>query len=339
MPDAPAQDFYVHNWSPFILRFTENFGIRWYGLAYVVGFLAAWWLLLKLVRRGACELKERQVGDFITLAAIFGVMLGGRLGYMLFYDLDDFLHNPLIFFKFLSGGMASHGGILGLFLFTGFYAWRHRISWPGLGDNLVSVAPVGLFLGRIANFINGELYGRATEGPWAMKFPSELADRPEDCLTAARAAAAVDPDFAAKLADLQNADPSLSGLSHLLVESSRGNPALTAEIAPFLTPRHPSQLYEAGLEGILLFAILFTVRWRFPRLFHGILTGMFFILYAAFRVAVENLREPDFGKSLILGLTRGQFYSLWMFLIGAAFILWGLRARRRNAAPARPQAG
>lgn len=332
MPEAALADVHVHvhNWSPFVLKLTETFGIRWYGLAYVGGFLAAWWLMLKLVRRGACELREKQVGDFITLAAIFGVMLGGRLGYMLFYDLDEFLASPTTFFRLLDGGMSSHGGILGLVAFTAFYSWRHRISWTGLGDNLCAVAPVGLFLGRIANFINGELYGRATTSPWAMKFPGELADRPEDCLAAARACAAVDADFAARFAETQAGGATLAGVLDLIMEKTRGSEVLTAKIAPFLTPRHASQLYEAALEGLVLFAILFTIRWRFPNLFHGIITGLFFVFYAAFRILVENVREPDVGKSLIWGLTRGQFYSLWMFLIGAAFIGWGIWARRSN---------
>ena len=164
---------WVHDLSPFLIRFTESFGIRWYGLAYVLGFLCAYLLLKSLVRKGCSELREDQVADFITFAALLGVMLGGRLGYMLFYDFDDFIHHPWIFFKFLQGGMASHGGILGLVIFTWFYAWKTKLSWPGLGDNLVTVSPVGIFFGRLANFVNSELYGRPAEVPWAMVFPTD----------------------------------------------------------------------------------------------------------------------------------------------------------------------
>ena len=167
---------YVHHLDPFAIRFTETFGIRWYGLAYVAGFLAAFFLLRWFVRLGACELKESQVGDFVTLCAIVGTMLGGRLGYMLLYNFDEFVAHPLSFFNFLGGGMSSHGGIAGIMAVAWIYAWRTKKSWAGLGDNLVTVAPVGVLCGRIANFINGELYGRATDSKFAMKFPDELSE-------------------------------------------------------------------------------------------------------------------------------------------------------------------
>jgi phosphatidylglycerol:prolipoprotein diacylglycerol transferase len=164
--------FYVHHLSPFLIQFNEQVGIRWYGLAYIAGFIGAFYLMKWLARKGYGPLRENQVADFVFYAALFGVLIGGRLGYVLFYRPSMLTEDPLGIFRVWDGGMASHGGILGLIIFSGIYARRHRISWSGIGDNLVAVAPIGLFFGRIANFINGELYGRITTVPWAMQFPS-----------------------------------------------------------------------------------------------------------------------------------------------------------------------
>ncbi len=167
--------YYLHDLDPFIFHLTENLGPRWYGMAYVLSFVCGYALLHWLAKRRYADLQPAQVGDFITWAALFGVMLGGRLGYVLFYK-PEMLREPLSIFKVWEGGMASHGGIIGLVLFTLYYARRHKLSWTNLGDNLVVVAPIGLFFGRCANFINGELYGRAASVPWAMQFPKELLD-------------------------------------------------------------------------------------------------------------------------------------------------------------------
>ena len=143
-----------------------------------MAFVCGYWLLSPAGAQGYGELPPEKVADFITLAAIFGVMLGGRLGWVLFYGLDKVRAHPLDAFKLWEGGMASHGGILGLVIFTWVYARWQKVSWPGIGDNLVVVAPIGLFFGRVANFINGELWGRvitaAHPPPWAMQFPKEL---------------------------------------------------------------------------------------------------------------------------------------------------------------------
>lgn len=303
-------EYYLHNLDPVLFQFTEKLAIRWYGLAYVLSFVLGFFLLRFLVRRGYSELKEDQVADFITFCALFGVMLGGRLGYMLFYDFDNFIHAPWIFFNFLQGGMASHGGILGLVIFTWFYARRHKISWTGVGDNLVVVAPIGLFLVRLANFINGELYGRVTSVSWAMKFPGEIYD--------------MSP---VRLQELLVK----TGLPYpeAVIEANRnGVVAVQTVLREFLEPRHPSQFYEAGLEGLALFVILLFVRLRWKNLYHGVLTGLFFIFYAVFRISAENFREPD--ASLILGLPRGQFYSLFMILIGVAFVIAAFKNKRVN---------
>ena len=327
-------DHYLHHATPILIQFTEKIAIRWYGLAYVLGFVGGFALLLYLVRKKCSELRSDQVGDFITYTAIFGVMLGGRLGYMLFYDFANFARDPLIFFNFLSGGMASHGGILGVVFFTLFYARRHRLSWSGLGDNLVVVAPIGLFLGRCANYINGELYGRVSNVAWAMKFPTELSNWTIEQIAglAGRCAAASDT-FAAELAKLQ-ANYSDGVLAHKTIDamsaSAQEQPSVAAILQQALPARHPSQLYEAALEGLALFAVLLVVRLRWPNLRHGILTGLFFVLYAVFRISVEFYREPDEGKSQFGELTRGQFYSAFMIAIGIAFFVYAWRFPRRN---------
>jgi phosphatidylglycerol---prolipoprotein diacylglyceryl transferase len=308
--------YYLHNFDPLIFRLWDNVGPRWYGMAYVLAFACGFWLLRVLVKRGYTELRVEQVGDFITWGALFGVMCGGRLGYVLFYR-PDMLREPLSILRVWEGGMSSHGGMLGLILFTLWYAWRHKISWPNLGDNLVVVAPIGLFFGRCANFINGELYGRLTNAPWAMLFPKELLE-PQNSGEAERALIAA-----------QQIDPSLT-TPDAIVSQLQAQPQLREVLRPILTPRHPSQIYEALLEGVLLFTILWFVRTR-TRQPNGVLTGLFFVCYAIFRIVVESFREPD--ASLIAGFTRGQFFSLFLIVIGLAFIIVG-KIRNHQTAPA-----
>ncbi len=298
--------YYLHNLDPFIFRVWGNFGPRWYGMAYVLAFLGGFLLLRVLARRGYTQLRPEQVGDFITWAALFGVMLGGRIGYVLFYR-PEMLRDPLSILRVWEGGMSSHGGMLGLIAFTFYYAWRHKISWTNLGDNLVVVAPIGLFFGRSANFINGELYGRITNVSWAMLFPKELLE-PQNAVEADRAL------FAA-----HQINPALT-TPESIMSALHDQPRLQAVIRPILTPRHPSQIYEALLEGVLLFTILWLVRTR-TRQPDGVLTGLFFVCYAIFRIVVEYFREPD--ASLIAGFTRGQFLSFFLIAIGLAFIVVG----------------
>ena len=165
--------YYLHDLDPFIFHFSENIGPRWYGLAYVLAFLCGYALLAWLTRRGYCDLPATKVGDFISATALFGVIIGGRLGYVFFYK-PEMLREPLSILRVWEGGMSSHGGMLGIFFFALFYARRHNLSWRNLGDNLVVTAPIGLFFGRCANFINGELYGRAANLPWAVQFPQRI---------------------------------------------------------------------------------------------------------------------------------------------------------------------
>jgi phosphatidylglycerol:prolipoprotein diacylglycerol transferase len=300
--------YYLHNLSPFVIKFTDGFAIHWYGLAYVLGFYLTYRVMYFLAQRGLSEIKAEAVADFITLVSLFGLVLGGRLGFMLLYNFDEFIHAPWTFFLLNQGGMASHGGIAGVTLFCGWYAWKHKISWAGIGDSIVCGAPLGVFLGRIANFINGELFGRVTTVPWAVKFPTELLHEDFERQGGQR-------DLI-PYGSLQNSPDIIA-----YFEKYRGG---RAELEQILHPRHPSQLYEALGEGLLLSAILIFIRLRFPRLRQGIITGLFFFLYAIARIALECVRQPDSGSAPIMGLTKGQFFSTFMFIVGALFIGYGI---------------
>jgi phosphatidylglycerol:prolipoprotein diacylglycerol transferase len=294
--------YYVHDLNPLIFRLWDNVGPRWYGLAYVLAFVCGYAVFRLLAKRGYADLPVAKVGDFITGAALFGVILGGRLGYVLFYK-PEMLREPMSILRVWEGGMSSHGGMLGLLAFTFYYAWRHKISWMNLSDNLVVAAPIGLFFGRCANFINGELYGRATNVSWAMQFPKELTENIGEAQRAITACRQIDPTLTS---------------SDAVVAAVRHEPQVKEVLRGILTPRHPSQLYEAFFEGIVLFAILWFVRTR-TRQPNGVLTGLFFICYAIFRIVVENFREPD--ATLIAGFTRGQFFSFFLIAIGFAFVI------------------
>jgi phosphatidylglycerol---prolipoprotein diacylglyceryl transferase len=296
--------YYVHDLSPFLLRLSGDFGLRWYGLAYVAAFFLGILIVRRLSRLGYCDIPVGKVSDFIIGGALFGVLLGGRLGYMLFYDLQNFLQNPLIFFRVMDGGMSAHGGIVGVTLYTLWYSYRYKVSWRNIGDNLVVAAPVGLGLGRLANFINGELYGRISSVPWAVQFPNELYQAPEETVQQVlREAAAINPNWIT----MQD-----------VIENVRNSPALRDALAGALSPRHPSQIYEAALEGGLLFAILWILRTRF-RLRNGVLTGAFFVGYAILRMIGELFREPD--APLTGPFTRGQFLSVFLLAIGFGFFV------------------
>jgi phosphatidylglycerol:prolipoprotein diacylglycerol transferase len=296
--------YYLHNLDPFIFRLWGNVGPRWYGMAYVLAFVFAYLLLRVLSRRGYLDLSQAALGDFVTWVALFGVMIGGRLGYVLLYK-PGMLSDPLSILRVWEGGMSSHGGILGVVIFTLIYSRRHKLPWTNPGDNLCVAAPFGLFLGRCANFINGELYGRIATVPWAVQFPKELLDL-QNADEADRA-----------LAACQQIDPSLRSVESI-IEAVRTNPRIADVLRGIITPRHPSQIYEALLEGVVLFSILWFVRTRF-RTPNGFITGVFLVVYSILRIIVENFREPD--ASLVGPLTRGQFFSLFTIVIGIAFMI------------------
>ena len=267
--------YWVHNLDPFLIKFSENFGIRYYGLAYLLGFLAAAWLLHRYWKTGRSPYGTDAITDLMTYL-IVGTLVGGRLGYFLLYQLDSFRSDPMTIVRVWEGGMASHGGMVGVLVAMWLWARKRKVHLFRVSDLVVTVAPVGLLFGRIANFINGELVGRATTVPWAVIFPHNEYDR---------------------------------GMAQAL-------------------PRHPSQLYAAALEGALLLAFM---QWRFwrgnvAREQPGRLSAEFLVAYALVRVVGELFREPD--ASLIFGLNRGIFYSL--FLIVAGFLIL-LQTRRKPA--------
>ncbi len=247
------------------------FAIRWYALAYIGGLLIAWWYCRWLATRPPRDVGSEAFDDFLLWATL-GIVLGGRLGYVLFYKPGFYLANPLEIFMVWQGGMSFHGGLLGVAVAEVVFARRRGIPLFALTDIVACAAPIGLFLGRIANFVNGELFGRPSEAPWAMIFP-------------------------------------------------HGGPLA----------RHPSQLYEAGLEGILLFLALYIlVRLRALEV-SGLLTGAFLIGYALARMAAELFREPDAHLGFLAGgVTMGQVLSLPMALAGLGLVIWAFRARARS---------
>ena len=238
--------------------------IHWYGLAYIAGIAAAWWLLRWRAACGA-DWQPQQVDDLIFLGAL-GAVLGGRVGYILFYNAHAYLADPLAIFAVWRGGMSFHGGAIGLVLAIAWFARREARPFFAVSDFLMPAVPIGLGLGRLANFVNQELWGAPTSQPWGVVFSA----------------------------------PAAGGV-----------------------PRHPSQLYEAALEGVVLFAILNVLARRTRAV--GTVSGAFLALYALFRMAVEFVREPDpqLGYLAFGWLTMGQVLSLPMLLAG----LWLLRPR------------
>lgn len=262
--------YWVHTPHPFLVRFGENFGIRYYGLGYLAGFVAGALLLHWYYRKGRSPLDLNAISDLMSYL-VAGVLIGGRVGYFVFYQPQTLLSDPLSLFRVWQGGMASHGGFLGVILAMWLYARRKRIGFFRISDMVVSVAPPGLFVVRIANFLNGELWGKATDVPWAMIF---------------------------------------------------------SQTGGGFEPRHPSQLYEAALEGLLLFALMQWRFWKGPAREHpGRVSGEFLLAYAVVRMICEVFREPD--ASLLLGLSRGTFYSLFMAIGGLAVIAWSTREPKR----------
>jgi phosphatidylglycerol:prolipoprotein diacylglycerol transferase len=262
--------YFVDRMSPFLGPHWGNIGIRYYGLAYILAFLAAAWLFYRYAASGRSRLPAERIPD-LMVPIVLGTLIGGRLGYFLLYKPADLASNPLEFFKVWGGGMASHGGMIGVAVALAWYARSQKLSLLHLGDLVVSVAPAGLFFGRIANFINGELWGKVAAVPWAVIFPNSAPGLPES----------------------------------------------------MVPPRHPSQLYEAALEGLLLFGFMQLRFWKssIVRTQPGRLSGEFFVVYAAVRIFCERFREPDEGVSLILGLSRGTFYSIFLILVGLALMI------------------
>ncbi|HEX8276540.1 MAG TPA: prolipoprotein diacylglyceryl transferase [Longimicrobiaceae bacterium] len=309
--------------DPVALDFPGPIDVRWYGLGYLAGFFVAYLILRRLAQRGFLRMEPDAAGDLIT-ALVLGVILGGRIGYILFYDFADFAANPARIFRIWEGGLSFHGGLLGVIVATWWFTRRHKIPFFNLGDGLALAVPFGIFFVRVANFINGELYGRPAgpDVPWAMRFPTD----PE----ALRALGLEGRGMRDREEALQAA------------YDSGAWDAVAAQV-PL---RHPSQLYEALTEGLLLGLILWGVyaltRKRGIRLPDGTYGGIFLLGYGVFRSFVELFRQPDAqfrdaGDPLgtVLGpLTMGQTLSALMILGGLGILVWSWR-RAQGGTPAR----
>lgn len=235
--------------------------VRWYGLMYILGFASAYLVLLYLSRRKHFQIDRKEIEDLLVYC-IVGLLLGARLGYSIFYNLDFYLDNPMRVLAVWEGGMSFHGGLIGIVIAGLIFSKIRKKSFFMLADMAAVASPPGLFFGRIGNFINGELYGRVTDVPWGMVFPG-------------------------------------------------GGPY----------PRHPSQLYEALLEGVLLFIIMLTMSMK-ARM-RGALISTFLIGYGIARIFVEFFREPDAHIGFVVGmLTMGQVLSLFMIAVGVSLLAW-----------------
>jgi phosphatidylglycerol---prolipoprotein diacylglyceryl transferase len=258
------------------------FDLRWYSLAYLAGIFVGYWYLLKLLKQPGAPLARRHADDLVFYAAL-GIILGGRLGYVLFYNLAEYLRHPIEIVKLWDGGMSFHGGVIGTSLGIFYFAHKEKLSWLRIHDYVACCVPFGLFFGRLANFINQELWGAQTQVPWAVRF---------------------------------------------------------VEVTPYGAvlgpPRHPSQIYEAVLEGIVLFAILAWMFWKTRARYEpGKLVGAFIFFYGCFRFGIEFIREPDqqlirFAQATHLHM--GQWLSLPM-IIGGLYLMLTASKRRIRVEP------
>lgn len=267
--------------------------IHWYGVMYLLAFVTFWWLATRRAKSQSWRgWSAEEVGDFLFYGML-GVILGGRLGYVFFYGFDSFLANPLFLFRIWEGGMSSHGGMIGVMVAMAWYARRKGRSFWQISDFAVPIAPIGLAFGRIGNFIGGELWGRLSDAPWAMIFPGSVPR---------------------------------SALVGQTLDSAWRSGALDAYA------RHPSQLYQAGLEGFALFVILMLYSAR-PRPLAAV-SGLFLVGYGVFRVVVEFFRQPDQHIGFLGGqwLTMGMLLSIPMIIAGIVIMMVAYRRAANSQA-------
>ena len=241
--------------------------IRWYSMAYLVGIVAGWMLVNRNVRINKLGLEKTQIEDLMFYITL-GIILGGRLGYAIFYGGAEMWLKPWRLLEIWKGGMSFHGGIVGVIAAVWLFSRKIKYSFLALTDLAVLYAPIGIFLGRLANFVNDELWGRVTTVPWAVRFP-----------------------------------------------------------AGGYLPRHPSQLYEGLLEGVLMFVVL-NLLWQLPKIrrIHGVVSALFIILYGCFRIILEQFREPDAQLGFFFGgVTMGQMLSIPLIVGGLAVLVWCFR--------------
>ena len=258
------------------------FDLRWYSLAYLAGIFAGYWYMLKLLAQPGAPMAKRHAEDLVFWASL-GIILGGRLGYVFFYKPGFYFENPLEILKLWDGGMSFHGGAIGTSVAILYLSWKEKLGWLRIHDYVACVVPIGLFTGRLANFVNAELWGAPSSLPWAVRFPE-----------------------------------------------------IVAGIKVLGPPRHPSQLYEAALEGLLLFAILALMFWKSRARYQpGMLVGAFVFFYGTFRFGVEYIREPDDHLrefAATTGLHMGQWLCVPMIL-GGIYLMATARGRRQRIEP------
>lgn len=281
---------YLHTIDPIALRLGP-LQVHWYGIMYLLGFLVAWWLGRQRIRQGRLPGVDANGFGDLLFNCMLGVILGGRIGYVLFYAFPEFVANPLMLVRIWEGGMSFHGGLLGVLAALWWWSRKHKLHYFDTADFVAPLVPAGLGFGRLGNYIGGELWGKYTGGGWGVIFP--------------------------------HAEPTLSGVNPALLQTQAASGSLD------MLARHPSQLYQAVLEGLVLFLVLWVASRR-PRPRYTI-AGLFALLYGCFRFMVEFVRVPDAqmgdGGYLAFGwLTMGQLLSLPLILLGL-FWLWKARSQ------------
>lgn len=371
---------YIHRLNPFIIQFTDSFGVRWYGLAYAAGFLIAWLFIRWMAKTGRSPMSVRDVGD-LMLPAILGVLIGGRLGYSIFYEphlLVDF-SGRFPFWGVLAitrGGMSSHGGIIGVVVACTWWGIRRKISPLHLVDLGAFTCTAGFFFGRLANFVNAELWGRpippalrADPPWWSVKYPEEvtahwlrIADEAENAPADLVKRMAEDFNLAAPTLEALRDEVTLEAVRRLDQLHAQLGPALGNDnefyarllraahdssasahqfvidaLRPMLTPYYPSQIIQAITDGLLV-AILLAIIWLRPRT-PGVIGSWWLIIYGVQRTLTEIFRQPDEGVNLIFGLSRGQQLSILMALAGVVcLIISSKRHAPRMGGLMKPQA-
>jgi phosphatidylglycerol:prolipoprotein diacylglycerol transferase len=334
-----------HGWvsalDPFLIQFSDSFGIRWYGLAYLLGFLLTYFIAVSVGRKERWSEPAAMASDFVFVAAL-GTILGGRLGYCIFYD-------PALFSRFTGefpfwgvlmihkGGMASHGGMVGIVLTSLWFARTRGVALWSLLDVVALAGCIGIFFGRIANFINGELVGRpaSPDLAWSVRFPQDLYGMAHGDAGALAPLAPVVTEVGvssarwAELVEAGNAPHIAPVIDSLIIRIQHGDQVLAEKLAPFLVPRHPSQLYEALLEGLLL-GIACVVSFK-RALYPGGAAVTFLLLYPVARIIGEQFRMPDPQLGFrLFDLTRGQWLSIIMLVVAVGAWFWRSRSLLSN---------
>jgi len=315
---------YLHRLNPFAIQLTDTIGLRWYGIAYIGGFITGWVMLRWMGRRKISPLHPDKAGDLL-FTTVLGVLLGGRIGYGLFYDQSMFytFTSDIPWWEVLAihhGGMSSHGGMIGVLLAVIIWSKKHHFSALHIMDIGATCALPGLFYGRLANFINAELWGKAlpeamqTSPPWwSVKYPTEIIDV---WLSSPNT-------YESKLVALETLRSSVLGdasfYSNVVSQAYAGDQTVIQTIQPLLTAWYPSQLFQAIANGPIVFAAIVLLWWK-PRR-PGVIAGWFLVVYGALRVFTEIYRQPDVGVPLTFGLSRGQNLSLIMVLLGIG-LMW-----------------